>query len=119
MIDHQQPLRDLIEHASRFCDSAMRIHGNVAPIWHMITADGEEIVELSPPIDDKDVSVMMIRILFELRNVVRYVYFAEAWMLAVTGKPSDEERARWSEGLSNHPDRIEVVTFQAEDENCG
>lgn len=111
----EQQLRELIERASAFCDGAMRLHGNVAPIWHMITKDGEEIVELQPSMD-KDTAVVLIRALMEIREVVRYVHFTEAWMLLIN-KPTTQAQAEElaMAGLSQHPDRIETVAFQAED----
>jgi hypothetical protein len=119
----EKDLRNLIEYASNFAEGAMRLHGNVAPIWHMITSSGQEIVELTPQTENKDYAMAMIRALMEIEHVVRYVYFAEAWMLDFKnsdGRPSQEELDRiMEEGASQHPDRIECVVFQAEDNECG
>jgi hypothetical protein len=52
--------------------------------------------------------------------VVRYVYFAEAWTLHSNKLVDDEELDRMMrKGLRNHPDRVEVVMFTAEDNEAG
>jgi hypothetical protein len=113
----EQQLRALIESASDFCEGAMRLHGNVAPIWHMITKDGEEIIELQPSMD-KDTAAVLMRALMEIREVVRYVYFTEAWMV-VLSRGNPDAKVDELASLSEHPDRVEVVTFQAEDSYNG
>jgi hypothetical protein len=120
----EQQLRKLIEHASGFAEEAMRRLGEVAPIWHMLTRNGEEIVELMPPCESKDDAVALIRALMAIKDVVRYVYFAEAWFLDLRGADNlgaarKAAREAYEKGIADHPDRIEVVTFQGEDAESG
>jgi hypothetical protein len=99
----------------------MLLEGNVAPIWHMTTRSGEEIIELMPPCESKDDAMALIRSLMAICDVVRYVYFAEAWTLHYHATlPSKEEVEQTAcEGLEHHPDRVEIVMFTAEDNESG
>jgi hypothetical protein len=117
----EKQLNALFERASTFAEAAMKHRGEVAPIWHMITSKGEELVELTPQIDDRDTAMMIMRTLMELMDVVRYVHFTEAWMLDARNRPiHDDEMARiHREGVRNHPDRIEIVQITGEDCECG
>ncbi len=113
-------LREMIEHASDWADKQFRKSGTILPIYHAVTRNDEQLITGTPH-DDKDVAVAMIRALFALQDVVRYVFVNEAWTLERRPTPSPaemEEIAR--HGLSDHPDRREVVMFFAEDNrgNC-
>jgi hypothetical protein len=120
----KRDLERLMMRASNFAESAMQEHGEVASIWHMIAADGQEIVELTPPFEDKDAAIGMIKAMFALADVVRYVHFTEAWTLDYRGEKAraftkEEIDQIKREGVRNHPDRVEVVMFQAEDNEFG
>jgi hypothetical protein len=107
-------LKSLIEFASAQTEKLFRRQSAIYPMYHAITVSGETkiINQLHP---DKDVGVAMIKALFALENVDRYVFIDEAWILDNRrgGGPIDMNRVR-REGLSNHPDRREVVLFAAE-----
>jgi hypothetical protein len=113
----EKQLRDLIEFASRFCDRHFADHGVIYPLWHAVTSKGETLIE-RPACDDKDLSVAMIRALFDLADVVRYVFIDEAWTLSRLIQPNEEEKI-YREGLSKHPERVEIVMIQGEDRECG
>jgi hypothetical protein len=88
-------------------------------MYHAVTEGGEELV-FSPPAPDKDTSVAMVRALFVIRKVVRYVFIDEAWLLEAKGglDPADLLRAA-RKGISGHPDRREVLLLNAEDRHGG
>jgi hypothetical protein len=71
--------------------------------------------------DDKEKTIVsgMAELLFALFEVDRYVYIAEAWMLWADNAEEAKEIQKVLDGVvkgvRNHPKRIEVVTFQAED----
>jgi hypothetical protein len=113
----EKQLRDLIAFTSNFCDRQFAAKGMIIPIWHAVTSTGESLIQTAP-CDDKDLSVAMIRALFDIRDVVRYVFMDEAWTLARMLQPDEQAKIR-REGLANHPDRIEVVMIQGEDRDCG
>jgi hypothetical protein len=113
----EQQLRELIAFASDFCDRMFAAKGVIYPMWHAVTSSGEQFVETTT-FDDKDLSVAMIRALFDIRDVVRYVFMDEAWTLSRLIRP-DEEAMIQREGLSKHPDRVEVVMLSGEDRDCG
>jgi hypothetical protein len=120
----KRDLEQLIDKASSFAEIMMREKGEVAPIWHMITEGGEELIELTPPLENKDLAIALMKAAFEWLNVVRYVHFTEAWTLDYRGEKArkisaDEMQKIVDEGVRNHPDRVEVVMFQAEDNETG
>ena len=113
------PFREFIEQASGGIDRVFRRNGILRPMWHAITRDGEELV-FPPPCDDKDDAVMMVRALFELRDVVRYVFIDEAWIVAAFGPdvtPEQLQRVRDAAitGATASPHREEVVMLAADD----
>jgi hypothetical protein len=88
-------------------------------MWHAVTAKGDNLIQPHPVLFDKDAAMEMIRLWFNLMDVIRYVYISEAWTLE---RPdiSEAELAKIDrEGLANHPDRIEVVQIQGEDSEYG
>jgi hypothetical protein len=87
--------------------------GEIFPMWHVVTASGAHQVVPSPPTEDKDEMVFLLRTFFEARHVVRYVFIDEAWQVEAT--ESDIE-AVLQRGLEGHPDRVEVLMYSAEDD---
>ena len=114
-----ETLREFIGHASDAVDRIFRKTGIVRPMWHAVCRDGEEFV-FPPPSPDKDTACMMVGALFELRDVVRYAFIDEAWIVAAWGKDATPEmieavRQAAITGASKSPHREEVVMFAADD----
>lgn len=111
------PLRRMIERASDFVDKRFRQTGQIARTYHAITADGDQLV--TPALDDdKDADAILIRALFAMRKVVRYIVIDEAWILDRKHGPiPPPAEMEWiaRHGLRNHPDRREVVMISGED----
>jgi len=119
-----ETLRNFVDVASRNVDHIFRRNGIVRPMWHAVARDGEELV-FPTPHTDKDIAVAMVRALFELRDVVRYVLVDEAWIVAAFGpNVTPEQMAAVREavitGATASPAREEVVMLCAEDhaEGC-
>jgi hypothetical protein len=113
----ERQLHELLTFASGQCDKLFAQEGVIYPMWHAITSTGDTLIE-TPPFENKDLAVAMIRALFDLRDVVRYVFVDEAWTLSRLLRPDEEEWVS-REGISKHPDRVEVVMIQGEDRDCG
>jgi hypothetical protein len=113
----EKELRAMIDDASQFCAKQFARKGEVLPLWHAVAGDGEQLI-LPPPCEDKDAAAALIRALFELRDVRRYVYMSEAWTLARRIEPDEFARIQHA-GVSAHPERIEVVMLMGEDRDCG
>jgi hypothetical protein len=111
-------LRQLIEIASVGVDGLFKTRGVIRPMYHCMTAAGVNFVAPAP-CEDKDDSIVLMRALFALKNVVRYVFIDEAWIVDKAHVRAAEvaNLEAWvaKHGVSNHPDRREVVMFLAED----
>jgi hypothetical protein len=108
-------LKSLIEFASTQAEKIFRKTGVLYPMYHAISSIGETKI-LTPKLDDKDLAVAMVKAWFEIENIDRYCFIDEAWILDDRKgnlPPQDWARIR-REGLSNHPDRREVIMFSAE-----
>jgi hypothetical protein len=114
----ERELRAMLAHASAFCEKHFALKGEIAPMWHAITSDGRTVIEPHPVELGKDLAAAMMRTFFDLRDVVRYVYIGEAWTLDRMIKPEEYEEI-FRKGLSEHPDRVEVVQLQGEDRDYG
>lgn len=112
-------LHELVETAAAAAEKQFLAQGHFSPIWHMVTADGEHL--FSGPISrDKDTQVAMIKALMIIKNVVRYVFIDEAWILEHKGGIDQAELNRaYENGIANHPDRKEILMFTGEDQNLG
>jgi hypothetical protein len=111
-------LRELIEVASGASELTFMTTGSFPPTWHMITADGEHLYS-GPISPDKDTQVALIRALMIIRNIVRYVFIDEAWILERKEIDRAELDRVYQTGLKNHPDRKEILMFSAEDQSAG
>ena len=118
----EQQLRALLIHASDFAETVFRKKGEVAPMWHAIRANGEQIIEAHPMWLGKDLANGLIRAQFDLLDVVRYIYIGEAWTLVrqtgLAKVPGEIEQIKRT-GIADHPDRVEVVMIQGEDKEAG
>ena len=107
-------LKSLIEFASEQAEKIFRRTGRLLPMYHAFKSNGVQFV--MPALEqDKDLSVAMTKAAFVLEDVDRYVFIDEAWIVDSTqsGVTLDIEKANRF-GISNHPDRREVVMFAAE-----
>lgn len=114
----ERELRAMIDRASGFCEQQFAKKGEIAPMWHAVTSAGETIIEPHPDYLGKDMAAAMIRAFFDFKDVVRYVYVGEAWTLCRMIKPEEQEEIS-RKGLSEHPERVEVVQLMGEDRDCG
>jgi hypothetical protein len=114
----EKELRRMFDRASQFCEAHFAVRGEIAPMWHAVTSTGETIIEPHPTFLGKDIAMVMIRAFFDAKDVVRYVYIGEAWTLREMIKP-EQVTAIMRDGLANHPDRVEIVQLQGEDQECG
>jgi hypothetical protein len=70
-------LRRMFNRASRFCEAHFARRGEIAPMWHAVTSEGENIIEPHPGYLAKDLAMVMIRAFFDAKDVVRYVYIGD------------------------------------------
>ena len=110
-------LRGLIEFAAGQMERRFKNVGRINPMWHAETAS--ETLIIAATFADKNATTAALTELFREQNVVRYLFIDEAWIVQrdVTGfSPAEIERMRET-GVSNHPDRQEVVMISGEDRN--
>jgi hypothetical protein len=113
----ERELKDMIEKASVVAERAFKAFGKIAGLYHMVTAGGEQILAAKPFPNNKDLSAAAMRLAMREKNVVRYCYFDEGWLLRVAGpKLTEEQMMRFAaKGLADEPGRQEIIMFTAED----
>lgn len=105
-------LTELIEFASAQAEKIFRTTGVIYPMWHAIKANGEQLIMRHPDIPEKDLAVALVKVQFELEDVVTYVFISEAWILHTT----EERDPVIPTSLEFHPDRREAIMFSAGDD---
>lgn len=113
-------LREFVETASINVERIFRKTGVIRPMIHCVTRDGQELIFPAALHPDKDVATVMLRALFEIRDVVRYLMIDEAWIVAALGKDATPEqlaavREAAITGAKASPARVEVVMLCSED----
>lgn len=115
-------LQEFIVGCSDAAAKVFHLRGRISPMWHVVTRDGEHLMMNH----DKDTAVALIRVAFELHDVVRYVFISEAWQVelkTIPGESFAESAARarelHAEPLANHSEGFEVLDLTGEDEAAG
>ena len=115
-------LNKLLEHASMFVEHAFRHQGRIHPMWIARDRNGRELI-VPPPVPfvdlaAKDYATGVVRSMFAIAGVTRYVFVAKSWILLAEDAPIDKEAVQ-QRGISDHPSRREVVNMTAESEAGG
>jgi hypothetical protein len=111
-------LRALIENASLNVGAEFDRRGCTYATWRAIRRDGSDLLLRPPPNMDKDDVAGIIRAVFAEEDVLRYVFFDEAWT-AICATEEEAEQTAASGGAASHPNRCEVVMFSGEDADTG
>jgi hypothetical protein len=106
----------MIETASRNVEQMFAMARSVASVWHYVTADGNEVVMLSPPFLDKDLTIALMRTMLEVEEAVAVLYFDEAWTFVTSDLQEVADYLAHGLGAADHPRRVEIVHFTAEDD---
>jgi hypothetical protein len=113
----EQQLRELIEISSKNAERDFAKHGRLEPAWYCVDGDDRGMFLPSPSVD-KDTAAALMRALFVMHGVKRYVFVDEAWMVA-TQNPSDQQLKDYERGIAEDPNRMEIVMFSGEDRDAG
>jgi hypothetical protein len=116
---NEQQARKLIEQSSKITEKIFREYGELqAPIIHFKGDYGETAI--TAPTEnryEKDVAATAIRHILKNDNAEWVLLIAEAWMVALPlGQDLDTSP---EDSISGHPDRVEVITYQLEDQDLG
>lgn len=117
-------LQEFVTDCSEAAAKVFHLRGQLSPMWHAVTRAGEYLM-ISSPHPDKDTVAALMRALFELRDVTRYVFIDEAWQLDVKRRPGEDVEAltarvrNFGGTVQGHPDRVEVLMSSGEDETAG
>lgn len=115
-------LKRLLDTCALAAEYVFAKNGLMRPMWHAVTEKNEHLIFDSPS-ENRDHAVALVRALFVARNVIRYVFMDEAWMLEALNDPQKvADLDKWTTGtvsLSEHPERVEIVLFSAEDYASG
>jgi hypothetical protein len=106
-------LDELFEHGRDVAKELFEAQGHIAPMWIAVDEEGR-IFPIVAPIetDHKDEYIEAIKMIFEEKQVVRYVSLLEAWMVK---SPEIPKSHLLGASLASHPDREEVIFITAED----
>jgi hypothetical protein len=105
-------LNGIFEHGRDSAKEMFNAQGYVAPMWIAIARDGTVLPIVAQMPDEKDDLIEAIKMIFEDKQVVRYVSILEAWMVKA---PEIPQSHKLGASLSSHPDREEVIFITAED----
>jgi hypothetical protein len=115
-------LDKLINDASEFVEQAFKHQGVVHPMWIAVDRSGNQVVIPTPvPFVDhaaKDQATLVVKAMFELTGVTRYVFICESWILLADDGPVDVDAVQ-RDGIADHPARREVIVLMAESELGG
>ena len=107
-------LHQLIEYASGQVGKRFKNVGRILPMWHAETAT--ESLVISATFANKNATTAALTELFREERVLRYLFIDEAWVIKRDiGIGADELKRMREVGISEHPDREEIVMFSAED----
>lgn len=117
------PLRTFVEIVIEAASRSFERNGCLRPFWHAVTAAGEHMILPPPDGFDKDMATVLVRAVFEARDVVRYAFVDEAWIIQKTTATEDadevERLRRQMETIQDHPDAREILLVSAEDQQEG
>lgn len=106
-------LDEWVKHHAEFSARVFNDLGSLTAMWVAQTKDGM-IMPIMAPLADKDQILMAIKMLFREKQVIRYVFMTEAWILESKTKEIPESIKRGA-AVSSHPDRREIIMVTAED----
>ena len=109
----ERDLKAMIDRASAFAELWFADHGTVMGFYHMVKADGKELVVPKPLPEKKEVSAAIMRDAFAKFQVVRYCYTDEVWIRTL--KKGEDVDQVMRDGLHDDPSAEEVIMFTAED----
>lgn len=105
-------LEDLMVFASEQMAVRFKHVGRIYPMWHAESATDSFIISTDAN-QDKDLVTEAIAAFFRERNVIRFIFIDEAWI--VDRKPEDLQKLMLAGGVSAQPDRREIVMIHGED----
>ena len=113
-----ETLEEWIKQISEIVGQIFAAKGRVAPIFHIIINDAAFLMPVE--MSDKEATFAVARAVIQQSGASRYLFISEAWMHTAPSDISKAELRRMQrDGLERHPDRREVVNYQAEDRDGG
>lgn len=112
------PLREFIEGVAARAEQMFMARGKLLPMYHAIDAEGGDLVFPAPPVDNKDQSNAIVRMLLAEAGATRVAFLGEAWMLAARDGEIDLDQVQ-RDGIEDNPARIEILMISVEDAKEG
>ena len=106
-------LQELFAHAADIARNMFLDSGEILPMWHAVTKDGENMLIATPwnSDEEKHFAERGLRQMFQVHGVQRYVFISEVWM----AQARSFEEVNTGPRPSEHPDRREALFLAAED----
>ncbi len=107
---------ELVEKAKENVQRMFDERGEILPMWHAQTVDGEDLILATPlgDADQKELLSQALKLFFQEKGVVRYVFMTETWFKAVK-----EGETMFSGDVRHQPDKKEAVMLVGEDRDTG
>ena len=104
-------LHAMIEHLAKSMRVAFAASGQVYPMYHYITDQGQHKIFTVPMLPDKDFVAALVRQVLAEDHAVKVLSVYEVWSF----DPVDKADAyKWIGRISEHPDRFEMIYIIAE-----
>jgi hypothetical protein len=91
----EQQVRQMFDRASQFCEVHFAKRGEIAPMWHAVTSDSEELFEQHPDFFGKDTSgdrTILGSISRRGNRYLRTLFVQAAWVVLVKVGPKHWDR---------------------------
>src|SRR5512143_2492056 len=112
-------LEEIFDHGKEAARHIFDMQGEIQPMWIVETKKGEIVPMMVQITNDKDKASEAIKRALRKLGAVRYVSMIEAWALDVGKDKKIPESIKLGAPISQHPDRREIVTINAEDKIDG
>lgn len=106
-------LKEFIEFAATRASLIFNKTGELLPMYHAVSSDGENYIFPVPP-GNKDESAALTRAYLNRIEATRVAFMAEAWTLTGKIETTDLDKIG-REGVAAQPNRIEAIVLLAED----
>lgn len=107
--------RKLMDHMIAFARSAFEETGQLMPMWHLVDAQGQSSIYMTPfnGDDEKTLTGTFIRAMVKKHNAIRIGFMSETWVASYPEGTSEKDAQKIMP--SEHPERKEALYLTCEE----